>query len=198
VIASFDILALTMSPRMHGNSDLLLESFLAGAEEAGARCRRIDARDLDVRDCTECGACDETGECILVDDMEALYPLLAEAPRVVVASPIFFYNVPAVGKAVIDRCQALWNRMHLHPELKRPDGAGFFLGVGATRGKNLFEGTLLTITYFLDAIGLPCRVESLTYRRVEGKGAIQEHPTALAEAREAGRAFALGKGPANA
>lgn len=194
--APFDILALAMSPRVKGNSDLLLESFLAGAEEAGACWHRVNARDLDVRDCSECGACDLAGECILLDDMNALYPLLAAARRVVVASPIFFYGIPAVGKAVIDRCQALWNLMRLHPELRRPEGAGFFLGVGATRGKNLFEGTLLTVTYFLDAIGLPRQMESLTYRRVEGKGAIREHPTALAEARAAGRVFALGKRPA--
>ena len=185
-----DILALYLSPRQNGNSDLLLDEFIRGAEDAGVEVRRVYARELNIRGCIECGSCDKTGVCVLDDDMTDLYPLLIETERIVIASSIFFYSFPAQGKALIDRTQALWNRVRLNPDLKRPDGKAFFLGVGATKGKNLYEGPLLTVKYFLDALGLPFKTESLTYRRVEAKGAIKEHPTALQEAYEAGRNFA--------
>jgi len=184
-----EVLALAFSPRKGGNSDLLLDEFLRGAREKGAHVKRLAARELNVRGCLECGECDETGECVIRDDMDEVYPLLVKTRRIVVASPIFFYGLPSGGKAIVDRAQALWNRIRLNPEMRRHNGRGFFLGVGATRGANLFEGSSLTIKYFLDAIGLPMKLGSLTYRQVEAKAAIREHPTALNEAFEAGKAF---------
>jgi len=184
-----DILALAFSPRKEGNSDLLLDAFISGCEDQGARVTRLAARSLNVRGCLECGECDEAGICVIRDDMDDLYPLLVETSRIVVASPIFFYGVPSGGKAIVDRTQALWNRIQLHPELKRPAGRGFFLGLGATRGRDLFEGSLLMFKYFLEAIGLPKKTESLTYRKIEAKGAVKDHPTALQEAYAAGKTF---------
>ena len=184
-----EVLGLSFSPRQGGNSDLLLDEFLRGVHDSGAGVRVVYARDLEIEACTECGGCDETGECVLEDDMDDLYPVLVETRRIVVASPIFFYGLPGRGKAMVDRCQALWNRVRLNPGLRRPDGRGFFMSVGATKGKDLFEGSILTIKYFFDALGLPTRVESLTYRRIEAKGAVKDHPTALADAYQAGLEF---------
>ena len=184
-----EILAIYMSPREGGNSDMLLDEFLRGATEAGASVKKIYTRNLEIEGCVECGGCDETGECVLQDDMDDLYPVLAGAKYVVTASSIFFYGLPAKAKAMVDRSQALWSRVRLNPELARPDGRGFFIGVGATKGKNLFEGTVLTIKYFLDALGLPAKVEELTYRQVEAKGAVKEHPTAMKDVYEAGLKF---------
>lgn len=189
--SAVEILALALSPRKSGNSDLMLDAFIQGAEETGARVTRLAARSLKVKGCLECGECDEAGVCIIRDDMDDLYPLLIETRRIVLASPIFFYGVPSGGKAIVDRTQALWNRVRLYPRLRRPEGRGFFLGVGATKGRDLFEGTLLMFKYFLEAIGLPKKnVESLTYRKIEAKAAVMEHPTALREAYMAGKAFA--------
>jgi multimeric flavodoxin WrbA len=185
-----DIAALYFSPRVRGNSDLLLDEFLRGASEAGVGAKRIYSRKLNVQACAECGGCDETGECVLRDDMDDIYPILIEAEKIVVVAPIFFYGLPSDGKAIVDRSQALWNRIKLKPELKRPQGRGFFLGVGATKGKNLFEGTILCIKYFMDALGLPLQIDTLTFPMVEAKGAINDHPTAMADTFAAGKKFA--------
>ena len=187
-----DLLALHLSPREKGNSEILLDEFLRGAREAGANVKTVYCRDLEVQGCVECGGCDDTGECVLSDDMNDLYPDLIAAERIVVAGSIFFYGLPAQGKAIVDRSQALWSRVRLDPDLKRPQGRGFFLGVGATKGKNLFDGAILCVKYFMDAIGLPLDMDVLTYRQVEAKGAIKNHPTALREAFEAGKAFVTG------
>lgn len=183
------VLGFYTSPRKGGNSDQLLDAFLRGAADAGAEIKSFYSRRLKIHGCLECGGCDKTGECVLHDDMDQLYPLLIEATRVVFAVPVFFYGVPSEGKALIDRSQALWNRNRLDPGLKRPQGKGFFIGVGATKGQNLFDGSILTIRYFLDAIGLPDDMDMLVYRRIEGKGEIERHPTALTEAYEAGKKF---------
>ena len=184
-----ELVGVYTSPRTHGNTDILLDEFLKGAAEAGAKIHRIYTRQMNVRGCIGCGGCDETGECVLRDDMDDAYPVLIQAERTVVAAPIYFYGLPAQAKALVDRTQALWNRNRLNPELRRPEGKGFFIGVGATRGRNLFSGTELCVKYFQEAIGLPLAMESLNFRQIEAKGAIKQHPTALLDAYRAGRAF---------
>ena len=57
------------------------------------------------------------------------------------------------------------------------------LSVGATKGKNLFEGLTLTMKYFFDAVGA-CYSDSLTFRSIDQPGEIIKHPTALKDARE--------------
>ncbi len=122
--------------------------------------------------------------------MVEIYRKLAEADRIVIASPIFFYGLPAQLKALIDRCQALWYRQREEEdrsgERKR---SGFALLLGATRGRKLFDGALLTIRYFFQTI--PARLDGhLAFRPIEEKGEILSRPGALEKAREAGRAFA--------
>lgn len=178
------------SPRKGGNSDLLLDAFLTGVGEGGAVWEKISVCDLKIAPCAECLDCEVTGECVIADQMEEVYQRLLTADRVVIAAPIFFYGLPAQLKALIDRCQALWYRQRRGEsspgDQKRK---GFALLVGATRGENLFAGSLLTIRYFLQSI--PARLSgSLVYWEIETKGEILSRPEALEEARQAGRAFA--------
>jgi multimeric flavodoxin WrbA len=186
------VLGLFGSPRRGGNTDLLLEEMLKGAEEAGAQIERIVITELKFSPCIECHGCDETGECVLDDDMAKVYPKLLEAGWIILASPIFFYGVTAWTKALIDRVQSLWvrkYRLKLAPEDQERRRKGFFISVGATRGEKLFDGALLTVKYFFDALGLEFAGQ-LLFKGVEGKGDIRSHPTALRQAFEAGKASA--------
>lgn len=185
-----DILAFAFSPRQGGNSDILLDEFARGARTAGARVEVERVCEMNIKACLECGGCDASGECVQHDDMDLLYPRLLAATKVAIATPIFFYGPPAQGKAMIDRVQALWAATRLDKTLLR-QGRGFFIGVGATKGQDLFQGSELVFKYFLDAIGLPKSFDSLTFRRVEGKGAILEREGALEQAFQAGHSFAL-------
>jgi hypothetical protein len=49
----------------------------------------------------------------------------------------------------------------------------------------MFDCVLLTARYFFDAIDMEL-AQSLLYRQIDAKGAIQNHPTALKEAYELG------------
>ncbi|MEW6185378.1 MAG: flavodoxin family protein [Thermodesulfobacteriota bacterium] len=182
------------SPRAEGNSDLLLDKILEGAESAGAEIKKMYVRDLTLSGCQECGGCDQTGECVITDDMDGIYPLLWDAPLVFLSSPIFFYGLPAQVKMVVDRSQALWSRRMLEKtaaERKKYDhGRGYLVAVGATKGKNLFEGVELTAKYFFDALDKNYE-GGLFYRAIEGKGKIIDHPTALQEAFDLGRKAVL-------
>jgi multimeric flavodoxin WrbA len=183
------VLGIYGSPRQGGNSDILLDKALEGAVAAGAEIQKIYVRDLAISGCQECGGCDQTGSCVIPDEMDNVYPLLWEAEIIFLSSPIFFYGIPGPAKVLIDRSQALWSKRMLEKspdERKRYDhGRGFLIAVGATKGKNLFEGVELTAKYFFDALDKSYE-GGLLFRAVEGRGAILEHTTALQEAYDLG------------
>jgi len=187
---SVKVLGLFGSPRRGGNTELLLEEALKGAESEGADVERAYLTDFTITPCKECHGCDQTGNCVILDDMQKIYPKLLEADIVILASPIFFYGVTAWAKALIDRSQALWVRKYL---LKDPSMGkegkkrkGFFISVGATKGQKIFEGAILTAKYFFDVLNAEY-VGELVFRRVEAKGDILKHQGALRQAFEAGR-----------
>jgi multimeric flavodoxin WrbA len=179
------VLGIYGSPRKGGNSDQLLDKALEGARSAGAETKAIYARDLKMGGCLECGGCDKTGKCVVEDDMQSVYPLLEEADVIFLATPVFFYGVPAQAKALIDRTQALWSKRMLEKspeERKQHDsGRGYVIAVGATRGKNLFEGVQLTAKYFFDALDMSYD-GGIFFRRLEKMTAVQESPETLQEA----------------
>jgi len=184
------VLGIYGSPRKGGNSDQLLDKALEGARSAGAETKAVYARDLKMCGCLECGGCDKTGKCVVEDDMQSVYPLLEEADLIFLASPIFFYSITAQAKALIDRSQALWSKRMLEksPEERKSydSGRGYLIAVGATRGKNLFEGSQLTAQYFFDALDMSYD-GGIFFRSLEKKTAAQKTPETLQEAYNMGR-----------
>jgi len=187
---SIKVLGIFGSPRRGGNTDLLLEEALKGAEQEGALVERLHLTDYHITPCLECHGCDETGQCVIPDDMQKIYLKLLEADVVILASPIFFYGITGWAKALVDRSQAAWVRKYLlkDPSLLKEGKKrkGFFISVGATKGQKLFEGSILTVKYFFDAIHAEYAGE-LLFRGLDAKGAVMRQPEALQKAFETGR-----------
>jgi len=178
------------SPRIGGNTDLLLGEALKGSESQGADIEKIDVYKQEIKPCLEDYGCAIMGICTIRDNMDDIYKKLLEADRIIVASPMFFYSMPSQLKALIDRCQAIWSRKYLlKQELPNANRKGAFIGVGATKGKNLFDGSKLTMKYFYDAINMEY-VDNLLIWKIDQKGEIKEHPTALTDAHELGKKLA--------
>ncbi len=188
-----DILAVYGSPRRQGNTALLLQKAVQGAREQGSHVEEVVLRNLKISPCLEIYGCKNTGRCVIQDDFQALYDQVLECKGLMLASPIFFYTVSAHTKAFMDRCQSLWVRRYWiekAPFGKGPfRGKGLFISVGATKGKRLFEGTLLTVRYFFDALGMELW-RSLLYRGLDEQGAVLQHPGYLEEAFSTGRELA--------
>lgn len=183
------LLALYGSPRQAGNTDILLDEIIKGSISINPdlRIQKIFLRDLKVTPCQEYNDCLKTGQCIINDEMSVLYEQLLKANIVVLAAPVFFANVPAQAKIIIDRCQALWARKYILKKYhKEPRRKGFFLSAAGTKGDNIFTGIAMTVRYFFKAINVDYAGE-LLYKQIDAKGAIIKHPTALKEAFEAGK-----------
>jgi len=187
---SIKVLGIYGSPRKGGNTDRLLDRALEGAQGAGAEVNSIYARRLKITGCVECGGCDETGACVIEDDMQSVYPMLQEADIIILSSPNFFYNVTAQVKLLIDRSQAMWSKRLLEKSAEQrrgyESGKGYLICVGATKGKNLFVGVELTVKYFFDALDMSYE-GGLLVDRIEAKGEIDKHPHKLEEAYDLGK-----------
>jgi multimeric flavodoxin WrbA len=191
---SMKVLGIMGSPRRQSNTEILLDKALEGAREAGAEVEKVLVSKLKISPCLEIYACRKDGNCAIKDDMQVLYEKIREADDVIFASPMFFYGVTSQAKAVIDRCQALWVRKHvlgMGKEDKR-ERRGVFISVGATRGAKLFDGAVLTVKYFFDAIGVKYSGDLLV-RGIDDKAQIREHPTALEDAFRLGQELVLRK-----
>jgi arsenate reductase len=181
------VLGFQGSPRKKGNTSFLLSTFMQTVESFGAQTRIVEVTQKNIIPCKEYVVCEKKGFCPIDDDIKTeIYPLIRQAEVVVLASPIFFFNMTAQLKAVVDRCQLFWARKY---KLKLTDPAkktkrGFLLSVGASKGKSLFEGLQLTAKYFFDAID--ARFDgSLTYRGIEGPKDMAHHPTVSADVEKA-------------
>jgi len=186
------VLAFAGSPRRGGNTDMLLAATLEGAEVAGARIERYDLGELSIAPCRHCGGCAAgQGVCVVRDDMATLYEPLRAAERIIIASPIFFMSVTAQAKAMIDRCQPLWvlRNRGLPVATGRAPRAGLFLSVAGSALAHAFDAAGVTLTSWYWTLEIFERRE-LTFGGIDVAGAIREHPTALDDARRAGRELA--------
>jgi multimeric flavodoxin WrbA len=183
------VIAFLGSPREGGNSDLLLREVIRSVEESGSDVRLFHLNKMNIMPCQNCGGCDETGACIYDDDMTQVYDAIRSADRIVLASPIFFFALSAQTKTMIDRCQAFWCEKYL---LKKPipEGPykrkGLLLLVGGMKKEIGIQCAEATATAFFRTVSVPAH-KTLSYRGVDAKGAILQHPVALKEASEAGK-----------
>jgi multimeric flavodoxin WrbA len=183
------VLGLAGSPRCGGNSEILLDEALDSAAKAGAATEKIMLSELSFSPCTSCGCCETSGVCKFSDDISKVYDRIEASHALILASPVYFYNVTAWAKAVIDRAQATWSRRYIIKEVNTfPRRKGAFIGVGATTGSKLFEGSCLTVKYFFDAVH--CDYHSdLLVKGVDGKGEIKDYPQHIEAARTLGAAL---------
>ncbi len=181
------------SPRKDGNTDLLLQEAIKGIESAGLTVKTFRLNLMNIRPCQNCGGCDETGECIIKDDMEEIYREIRTADRFILASPIFFFALSAQSKAMIDRCQSFWCEKYL---LKRPLPAGpygrkgLLLLAGGMKKEIGLQCAEATAKAFFRTISVP-EHSTLSYLGIDAKGAILERHNALKEAFEAGEKLVL-------
>jgi len=103
------IMVVIGSPRKNGNSASLAKQVAAGAKEEGATVETVFLQGLNIKACTACDACRKKlrKDCIIQDDMKALYPKIKAADGIVIASPIYWFTVSAQTKLFMDRWYAL-------------------------------------------------------------------------------------------
>lgn len=173
------VLILSGSPRKGGNSDLLCDEFMKGAQESGNNVEKIFLRDKKIAPCNACYYCTESGgKCAIKDDMAEILDKMQAADVIVMASPVYFYSIDAQMKAVIDRSVARWTNI--------PNKEFYYIMTAAENSAHVMDCTLECFRGF--AVCLDNAVEKgvIYGKGVYDKGEIKDMP-AMKEAYEMGR-----------
>lgn len=101
-------LILMGSPRPMGNTAKMAEWVELAAKERNIDTETVYLNALSIKPCQACGVCHMPGmgKCIVDDDMKDIYKKVEEADCIIFASPVYFFNLNAQIKAVIDRFYA--------------------------------------------------------------------------------------------
>jgi multimeric flavodoxin WrbA len=101
------ILGISCSPHIEGNTVTLMKESLKGARAEGAETELYSVAGKDIRPCDGCGACFEKGVCKIKDDMQPLLTKMIEADGIIFGTPVYFWDVTAQAKMIIDRTYSL-------------------------------------------------------------------------------------------
>ncbi len=97
------ILGLSCSPRKSGNTTIVLEEALSGAQQEGAETELFSVSGKDIRPCDGCWSCTAKGECHIEDDMRPLRQKMEEADGIIFGTPVYVYSMTGQAKVVMDR-----------------------------------------------------------------------------------------------
>ena len=173
------VLGIVGSPRQGGNTEILVDEVLRGAEEAGAATAKVILDTLEIHPCRACDICGETGKCVQQDDMVKLLDQMQESEVWVLGTPVYWWGPSAQLKTFVDRWYGAkqvnfeGRRVILTIPLGSEDPHDARHAVGMLTDALEYQKTELVATVLA-----PGAFES---------GDIRKYPDVLAEARQAGR-----------
>ncbi len=180
------ILGINGSPRIGGNTDILLDKILEGAKSKGAKIEKVILNTLKFSPCQECENIRDDGTCIVEDDMQPLYKKIEQADVIILASPIFFGSLSAQTKMMIDRFQCAWRAKYiLKKDIFNRSCKGAFISVEASDRKDFFDNAKSIVKNFFATINTDYN-EELLCSGIDEKGKILKHPDILKKAFELG------------
>lgn len=129
------VLVLSASPRKGGNSDLLSDQLMLGAQQAGHHAEKIFLKDKKINYCTGCATCfNGKKSCPQKDDMAEILEKMIAADVIVMATPVYFYTMNAQMKTLIDRTCSRYT------EIRNKEF--YFIVAAADSSKQAMERTL--------------------------------------------------------
>ena len=135
-----NILVLTGSPRIGGNSDLMADAFIKGANEAGHEVVKSEIGRKNIMGCKACDTCYSMGKpCSFDDEFNSIVPLIEKADTIVFITPLYWFSFPTQLKAVIDKIYSF-----IIGKKKLNIMESMLLVCGETDDESVFEGIIST------------------------------------------------------
>jgi multimeric flavodoxin WrbA len=183
------VLAISASPRRHGNSETLLDWVLEEMrQDPAVNVTKVVLIEANVAPCRGCNACEKLNACINHDGMDILHDQIIMADCIILAAPIYCMSICAQAKALVDRAQVFRSRKYVLklpvvPQERIGKRFGIFLSTAGQDWEYVFDAAIPVIKCFFNVIEVKNRdLSYVMIRHVDEKGAIKRHPTAHKEA----------------
>jgi multimeric flavodoxin WrbA len=177
------ILGIVGSPRQGGNTDIIIDEILRGAQERGAQTEKVFLNDLKINPCDGCIVCfkNKNGNCKYEDDFTVVKKKMEESHTWIIGTPVYWWGPTAILKAFIDR----WYQHNITRQFFREKSMILVVvsGGGSTSYSRHIVGMMEDIANYL---GLNF-IDKIVCTGVEKKGAVKNRPDVLKKALNAGR-----------
>lgn len=174
-----NVLIISSSLRKGSNSEALAAEFARGAADAGNKVELISLRDMDIRFCRGCLACQKTQKCVIADDAPAIVAKMHDADVIAFASPIYYYEMSGQLKTLLDRANPLYPSDYRFRDI-------YMLTSAAEDEPSTPERAVSGLTGWIDCFAKACLAGTVFAGGVNDPGEVKGHP-ALAEAYTAGK-----------
>jgi multimeric flavodoxin WrbA len=183
-----NVLGIYGSPRQNGNTQILVDECLKGANSYGSvTINKIIINNLNITPCQECSNMPDDGVCIINDDMSLVYKRIQTADIIIMGSPIFFGSISAQSKIMIDRFQCLWRwKYQINKLINTNTKKGAFICVEASERQDFIENAKLIIKNFFATVDAGYAGE-LICKNAGLKAAVLKKPDCLKKAYELGQ-----------
>lgn len=178
------------SPRKNSNTHILVENVIKGLEDTDAGYEIFHLNDMDIKGCQACYSCknSEIGECIIKDDMQAIYKSINESDGIIVASPIYFGGITSQTKTWLDRLFPYID-MQANSTMPEKKTAGLIITQNQP-DQTLFTSHIKTFQFMLQLIGFHPNKLLLACDLDKGyKPMVTENTELMQEAYDLGRNF---------
>lgn len=182
------ILGILGSPRIGGNSDVLISQALAGAKEGGADVEKIILDRKHIAGCKDCKKCNKMGFCAIKDDMTEIQKKILDAYAIIHSTPVYFWTMTAQMKAYLDRwCvffDAEWRWQKIYYPKMRGKRIGLITVCGDT---NVHTADPIVLSFKNTAEMTKMSWLGAVMASADAKGEIVNNETAMREAFELGK-----------
>lgn len=202
--AEMKVLAICASPRARGNTEVLIDEALRGAQDVGAKVEKIRLQKIDLKFCIHCAKCREPGHdgfCDLKDDMALyIYQKMVEASAIIIGFPIYIGRECGQLATFFDRWYCMPVTGRRTPGAKLEDRVGMVIGTWGGAWIDAYDHIIEHVINILHVNGITT-VEALSACGFggllhglddQGEARIRAFPTEIEKAYQAGKALVTG------
>lgn len=175
------VLIISTSLRGGSNSDILARECEKGAKEAGHDVELISLKGKDIKYCIGCLSCQNTGSCVLTDDVAEIMSKVKEAEVIVYATPIYYYEMCGQMKTLLDRLNPIFSADYSFRDI-------YMIATAAEDEETVFDKAYNGLQGWVDCF------EKATLKGIVTGGGIEDANDAPNHAEVLQKAYELGKG----
>lgn len=175
------VLVISTSFREFSNSDGMAQEFIQGARENNNTVEYISLAGQELKFCTGCFSCRNSGKCIYDDDAERIVKRMATADVIVFATPIYYFEMSGQMKTLLDRTLPLYNGEYKFREI-------YLLASAIEEGDKVFKNTKNGLMGWIECFPDASLTGEVYAGGVTEEGEINSHP-ARRTAYEMGRSI---------
>lgn len=177
-----NVLVISSSLRGGSNSELLAKAAMEGAQAAGNTVVWLSLKEKNFGFCKGCLACQNSGKCVIRDDMDNMIELVKNADVIIMATPVYYYGMSGQLKTFLDRCNPLYIADYRFREI-------YLLTTSAEDGEEVYQTTQAGVQGWIDCFPKATLAGVISGGGVNNPKEISFHPELLERARALGESL---------